>query len=121
MQRLRDRDVWKVSSRLARDAYRLTMSPPLISHYGLADQIRRSAASIPANLAEGYGLGTRPQFIRCTRVALGSAYELRSHLELAADLRLGSSEQLDQALQKCTRVISLLVGTLRGLQAKVPH
>jgi four helix bundle protein len=120
MHNLRELDVWKISSELARDAYRLTMSRPLKSHFELADQIRRSATSIPANLAEGYGLGTRAQFIRCARIALGSAYELRAHLELAADLHLGNSEQLSQTLQKSVRAVGLLIGTLRGLRAQVP-
>src|SRR2546422_7737778 len=62
-------------------SYRLTLEPPLSRHYSLSDQIRRAAPSIPANIAEGYGLATRPQFVRCLRIALGSANELRTRSE----------------------------------------
>src|SRR5207249_12295822 len=51
-------------------------------HFGLSDQIRRASASIPANIAEGYAMGTTPQFIKFLRIALGSATELATHSSL---------------------------------------
>lgn len=117
MYRLESLEVWKVSTRLARSAYRLTLAPPLRRHFGVCDQIRRSASSIPANLAEGYGLGTRAQLVRCARISLGSAYELRCHMELVRDLGLVSPDETQVALNECTQSIRLLIGLLKGLQS----
>ena len=115
MHRFRSLDVWKVATELSRNTYRATMTPGFRGHYPLADQIRRAAISIPANLAEGYGLGTRAQLIRCARMALGSAYELECHLALAAELNLLSRESSTELPDLTKRSISLLIGLLRGL------
>ncbi len=80
MYKLRSLEVWKASYALALSAYRATMQGPLRRHFTLSHQIRRAGSSIPANLAEGYGLSTGLQLIRCTRMSLGSAYELPVHV-----------------------------------------
>src|SRR5438132_857986 len=90
MRQLEQLDAWRVAQELAETAYRLTMTSPLDRHFGLMDQIRRAAASIPANMAEGYALSTTEQFIRCLRISLGSAAELRTHLDLVRRLELPS-------------------------------
>jgi len=65
MHKLGSLEAWNRSRQLSRIAYRLTLDGKLAKHFGLADQIRRAAAAIPANIAEGYALATTPQFIRC--------------------------------------------------------
>jgi four helix bundle protein len=100
---------------LAGAGYRLTLEPPLNRHFALADQIRRAAPSIPANIAEGYGLTTKPQFVRCLRIALGSATELRTHLELVKELELSPAKPTAEALQLCDRLIGLIIGLIRSL------
>jgi four helix bundle protein len=109
---------WRKSRELSRSAYRLTLEGKLSKHFGLADQIRRAAAAIPANIAEGYALATTPQFIRCLRIALGSATELSTHLELAAEMDLITQEDAKQAILLCSRVIALLIGLLRRLGSR---
>ena len=117
MKKLESLDVWKVGRKLSCAVYRLSGTPPLNRHFELRDQIRRAALSIPANLAEGYGLGTRRQLIRCTRIALGSAYELRTHLELAEELHLAPPSDGTEAIELCNRAVALLIGLLRGLES----
>ncbi len=118
MYKLRSLKVWGAASRLAREAYRLTLTRPLDRHFSLADQIRRAAISIPANLAEGYGLGTTPQLLRCTRIALGSAYELQIHLELVRDLELVETGKSATVEQLADETIRMLIGMLKGLGRK---
>src|SRR6266571_620522 len=108
-------DVWRGALDLAEVAYRLTMEAPLQRHFALVDQVRRAAISIPANIAEGYALSTTMQFVRCLRISLGSASELRSHLELIRRLNLAQAVPTAQAAVLCVRVISMLVGLLRAL------
>jgi len=118
MRQLATLEAWRCAECLARSAYRLTLEPPLCRHFGLADQIRRAALSVPANMAEGYALGTTPQFIRCLRIALGSVAELQSHLNISKDLNLTSARVADESLDLCGREIRLLIGLLRRLERR---
>jgi four helix bundle protein len=111
-------DVWQRSYELSLAAYRLTLNPPLSRHFGLADQIRRSSTSIPANLAEGYALGTTPQFLRHLRIALGSAAELRIHLRLLVDLQLVPAAEAGPCRDLCERTLSLLYALIRSLNRR---
>jgi four helix bundle protein len=115
MKQLESLDAWRVAQELAHRAYILTLSPVLRGHFALLDQIRRAGISIPANIAEGYALGTTPQFIRCLRIALGSTSELRSHLSLLQRLRLIPDAELRDAIDLSGRTIAMLVGLLRKL------
>ncbi|MBC8366337.1 four helix bundle protein [bacterium] len=73
--------------------YRLSAKLPKSETYGLQSQIRRAACSIPTNLAEGSGKGSRPEFARYLRIATGSCNELESLLLLSIDLNyLGPNE-----------------------------
>ena len=99
-------------------AYRLTLQPPLCRHFGLADQIRRAAVSVPANMVEGYALGTGKQFLRALRIALGSAAELETHLTIARDLELVTPAAGDPAIALCNRVIRLLIGLVRRIERR---
>src|SRR5207302_55771 len=115
MRRLESLEAWRAARKLAVLAYRLTLEPPLSRHFSLADQIRRAAPSIPANIAEGYGLTTKPQFVRCLRIALGSAMELRTHLELIQQLDLSPAKPTAEAVDSCERLIGLIIGLIRSL------
>ena len=118
MHRLERLTIWHRANALARASYRLTLDPPLDRHFGLADQIRRAGISIPANLAEGYGLGTTPQLIRCTRIALASCYELRVHLQIAHDMGLATDDSAEPVLALAEEVVRMLIGMLKGLQRR---
>jgi len=118
VKRLESLEAWKLACQLARAAYRLTLEPPLSRHFSLADQVRRAAPSIPANIAEGYGLTTKPQFVRCLRIALGSALELRTHLELIQQLDLSPAEPTSEALGSCERLIGIIIGLIRSLTGR---
>src|SRR5438552_12999159 len=118
MQKLGSLEAWNQGRQVSRIAYRLTLEGPLARHFSLADQVRRAAAAIPANIAEGYALSTTPQFVRCLRIALGSATELHTHLELAMELHLVAGEKAKEAISLCDRVIALLIGLIRRLGSR---
>ncbi len=79
--------IWERAHRLTLDVYRVTAVFPRDEQFGLTSQIRRSAASVPANIAEGCGRGGG-DLARFCRIAAGSLSELQYHLILAHDLRL---------------------------------
>jgi four helix bundle protein len=88
MQDFRKLKVWHKAHRLALAVYEATRGFPKEELFGLTSQSRRSAASIPTNLAEGCGRGGTHEFARFLRIAFGSASELEYHLLLAHDLQL---------------------------------
>ena len=77
--------------------YRVTGSFPKDEMYGLSSQIRRSAVSVPSNIAEGQGRLSRGEFRQFLGVARGSNFELQTQLEIARTLKLGSPELIDEA------------------------
>jgi four helix bundle protein len=113
-----DLEVWQLAVTLAEDSYRLVAKFPRDEIYGLTSQIRRSAVSIPANIAEGYGRDQTGSFIQFLRIAQGSARELETHLILAARLKLATEEQLVTPKTNCERVSKMLRALIRSLEER---
>jgi four helix bundle protein len=99
--------VWRASRRLALDVYRLTQAFPSTERFGLTPQIRRSAVSIPSNIAEGAGRdgGAFRQFLRHS---VGSASELATQLEIARELGYGSGQAIAAAINETRAVRKML-------------
>ncbi|MGA2848855.1 MAG: four helix bundle protein [Terracidiphilus sp.] len=93
----RDLQVWQKSIRLATTIYLLTKEFPREEIYGLTSQIRRSAVSIPSNIAEGQGRLTAGEGKQFLGIARGSNFELQTQLEIARSLSFGKAELLSEA------------------------
>jgi four helix bundle protein len=78
----RDLIVWQKSIALVTEVYSITRLFPKEELYGLISQIRRSAVSIPSNIAEGYGRYSTNDYIRFLQIAIGSLYEFQTQLEI---------------------------------------
>jgi four helix bundle protein len=117
MRDFREVKVWTKSHALTLRLYKLTKSFPKDELYGLTAQIRRSAASIGANIAEGCGRRTRADFARFLQIALGSACELQYHLLLAADLEYMTRPDHEQVDGMTAEVKRMLTGFVRKLMA----
>jgi four helix bundle protein len=117
MQDFRNLDVWKKSHELTLAVYRATRSFPDDERFGLTSQLRRSAASIPANLAEGCGRGSDADFGRFAQLAMGSSSEVEYHLLLSRDLSYLNNEAymlLNDEITRIKRMIAALIRKLRG-------
>jgi len=104
--------VWQKAHRLTLAAYEATSTFPREEMYGLTNQIRRCAASIAANIAEGCGKRGNPEFQRFLTIATGSASELEYHFLLARDLGFLSDldyTRLDNAVVEVKRMLASLV------------
>ena len=97
---------------LARAAYRLTQNFPREETFGLKSQIRRSAVSIPSNIAEGHGRMNPREFKHFLLIARGSNCELQTQLELAGDLRLADNQILESARNLSNEVENMLFALL---------
>ncbi len=115
VQPFRKLNVWQKAHELALQLYKITRTFSTDERYGLTSQIRRSAASICANLAEGCGRQTRRDFARFAYIALGSASELEYHLLMAADLCILSQNSYRPLEQSVTDVKRMLAGLIRRL------
>ena len=111
----RDLIVWQEAMEIAEQVYLLTRSFPREEAYGMTSQMRRCAASIPANIAEGFGRAQRKSFIQFLRVAQGSLKELESHAQLSCRVALLSEADLNDLMCQCERLGKRLVRFVRTL------
>jgi len=88
---------WQRSVELATAVYRLTRGFPKDEIYGLTSHIRRSAVSVPSNIAEGQGRLSTGEFRQFLGYARGSNFELQTQLEIARALTMGDSKLIDEA------------------------
>ena len=112
MKNFRDLLVWQKSHRLTLGAYRQTACFPTDERFGLTSQIRRSAASIPANIAEGCGRRGNAEFHRFLQVAMGSASEVEYHFLLAHDLKYLNAQNYQALNEKVLEVKRMLSALL---------
>ena len=110
MQDFKKLKVWQKSHQLTLDVYKVTSSFPRSELYGLTSQIRRSASSIPANIAEGCGRYGNAELTRFLRISMGSASELEYHILLARDLEFMTIEDYDNVSNQLIEVKRMLTG-----------
>ena len=116
MRSFRELKVWQKSHSITLDLYKATASFPKHELYGLTSQLRRSAASVPQNVAEGCGRGSGLDFARFLQIALGSASETEYHILLAADLGYfdaSLARQLEDRVIEVKRMLSSLILKVR--------
>ncbi|MER8654843.1 four helix bundle protein [Mesorhizobium sp. M0847] len=94
----KDLIVWQQAMDLAVSTYSLTKTWPKEELYGLTSQIRRSATSIPANIAEGYGRDNRGSYQQFLRIAQGSLKEFETHLQIAQRIGVATHGQAEHLL-----------------------
>lgn len=119
MRNYRELQVWTKAHSLTLELYRLSRLFPKEELYGIVAQLRRAASSIGANLAEGCGRQTQPEFARFVRVAMGSASELDYHLVLARDLGLLNDDGYKQVSKQLTDVRKMLASLLKTIELEI--
>jgi four helix bundle protein len=92
--RFRELEVWRVSMDLVVRIYEITREFPKSEQFGLTSQLQRSAVSIPSNIAEGSGRGTKRDFAHFLDQARGSLYEVITQLEISRSLNFGNSDEI---------------------------
>jgi len=113
VQTHRDLEVWSKSIELSVAIYQLTRSFPTEERFGLASQLRRASVSVPSNIAEGAGRGSRGEFLRFISIARGSLAELQTQLEIAR--RCGLCDSIDGPLTLSQAVATMLSALSRRL------
>jgi four helix bundle protein len=107
--------VWALGMELAVDIYRCTADMPKEERFGLTSQIRRAAAAVPANVAEGAGRGSPLDFARFLCIARGSLAELETHILLSERLLfLERDESIHRKIRGLRIMLSALKDSLRA-------
>jgi four helix bundle protein len=117
-QSFRELQVWQRAMELTVAVYRLTQDFPREEQYGLTAQIRRSAVSIPSNIAEGQGRFGAGEFRQFLAIARGSNCEVQTQLEIARALRFGKLGLIDEAEALSNEVRKMLFGIMQSLEGR---
>ena len=123
MQDYKQLIVWQKSHTFALQLYKETKLFPKEEMYGITSHMRRSALSIPANIAEGSGKATDSDFGRFLQISFGSACELEYHLILAGDLRYLDAEILSSIqfdLEEIKKMLASLISKIRPSRTSRP-
>ena len=117
----RDLDVWKQSRQLLKSVYQLSRSFPKEEQFGLTNQLRRAAISVPSNIAEGSGRNHSKDSIQFFFIARGSLYEIETQLIISFDLEYISDSHLKEVLEQVTRCKKLINGFINYFQKQTTN
>ena len=110
-------EIWQLSRELSKDIYHLSATGKLAKDFSLKDQMRRSAGSIMDNIAEGFGRGSRLEFIQFLSISTGSADELKSQLYRCLDNEYIDQVKFEGLYEKSNAVYKKINGFIKYLNA----
>jgi len=115
IESFKDLRIWKKGINIVKDVYSITEAFPSKEIYGLTAQMRRSAVSVPSNIAEGFRRFHNKEYKQFLRIALGSAAELETQLIISKELKYIENEQLNfisAKLDELSRMTTVLIHKL---------
>lgn len=111
-----DLEVWQLAMAVAEQCYTLTAQFPREETFGLSAQIRKSAVSVPSNIAESWGRSQMGNYVQFLKIAQGSARELETQLLLASRLKMTAPEKLTKCRDEVVRVRKMLRALIYSLE-----
>jgi four helix bundle protein len=116
----RDLAVWQRGMEIALAVYQITKQFPDDERFGLTSQLRRAAASVPANIAEGHARSSTKDYLRYISIAVGSLAETATFIELAGRLHYGNLEELRRIYEMTTDERRMLRALQKSLRRRLP-
>jgi four helix bundle protein len=110
---------WQKGMDLAKAVYKVTQRFPADERFGLTNQLRRAAVSVPSNIAEGRGRLTTGKYVQFLGIARGSTLEVQTQLELASMFGFGERVEMAEAQAIATEEIRILNSALATLRAQI--
>ncbi len=101
---------------LVTEIYSITGTFPVSEIYGLTSQLRRSAVSIPSNIAEGYGRNSTNDYKRFLQIAVGSLYELQTQIEIAFNLKYLEDQKRIEIIDLSIEIDKMLYSIIQKLK-----
>ena len=115
MKKFKDLNVWKRAMELVKMVYTITKGFPEEEKFGLTSQMRRSAVSIPSNIAEGSGRDSDKEFNHFLFIARGSTYELETQLIISEEIGLLNSEELKMFSERIDEIQRMITNLQKKL------
>lgn len=115
MHKIEDLRIWTKAISLVKQVYLLVSELPAEEKFGLTSQIKRSAVSIPSNIAEGAGRNSKNEFKHFLSIANGSCYELQTNLILLIELNLISKDKVQPIINSCIEIQKMNYGFQKKL------
>ena len=115
IQKFEDLEIWQLARVLAKEIFLLTQNGKLSKDFSLKDQMNRSSGSIMDNIAEGFGRGSRLEFIQFLSISTGSADELKSQLYRCFDKEYISKDIFDTLYEKTNAIYKKINGFIKYL------
>ncbi|KAB8331191.1 four helix bundle protein [Scytonema tolypothrichoides VB-61278] len=113
----KDLKIWQKGMEIAEKCYFLTQLFPRDELYGMVQQIRRSAVSIAANIAEGYGRRTTREYVRFLNIAQGSINELETHLVLSQRVGLSKPKDIESIIFLLREESRMIIALIKKLES----
>ena len=112
----RDLEVWQRGINLVERMYELTRPFPAEEKFGLISQVRRASVAIPSNIAEGWGRGSRKEYIHFLKIARSSLLEVETQIIIACRLGYISEQVMEEMLEETTIESKMLLSLIRALR-----
>lgn len=116
MNKFKELKIWRKSINMVTEIYSITRTFPKEEIYGLTSQIRRCAISIPSNIAEGAGRGSKKDFSHFLDIAKGSSFELETQLLIATNLHYLEKEKFDDFSSELDEIQKMTTGLQKSLR-----
>ena len=113
----RDLKVWRRGIDITEQVYQASKEFPDEEKYGLTSQVRRAAVSVPSNIAEGWGRGSRKQYVRFLRIARCSVHEIETQIIIACRLGYIDKRNRNEILSETEAESKMLLSLIRSLSA----
>ncbi|MCF6182070.1 four helix bundle protein [Lutibacter sp.] len=115
MHNFKELNCWQEAKDFSVIVYKITSNFPPSEIYGITSQIKRSAISIPSNIAEGAGRNTNKDFSRFIAIALGSSFELETQFIIASELNFIAEEDVEELILRLNKIQKMLVNFQKHL------
>ena len=112
----KDLKIWQKGITITEKCYFLTKKFSKDELYGMVQQIRRSAASIPANIAEGYGRRSTKEYLRFLNIAQGSINELETHLIISNRVNLCEEKEIEEIINLLKEESRMIISLAKKLE-----
>lgn len=110
--------VWEKSISLVNQIYKVSKQFPNDENFGLTSQLRRSAVSVPSNIAEGYGRNSLNDYIRFLNISVGSLYEIQTQIEIAFNLEYVEKRHFEELYENTKEIERMMSSLIRKLKKK---
>ncbi|GAA4030457.1 four helix bundle protein [Flavobacterium cheonhonense] len=116
MKAFRDLLIWQKAMNLVTNTYQITQKFPKEELFGLTSQIRRSAISLPSNIAEGYGRDSNKEYLRFIKIVIGSLFEFQTQIEIAKNINYLNENEFKNLYEETRELEAMIISFSKRLK-----